>query len=133
MDRYLGITNIKMFYVPFKSRSLEKLARAGAQPETSQNISLHNQNSRSLCSHFCDYSEIDLRLIICNICNINYIQRTNSKVLRVHNIVSYSPRGRKDDEGREWLFSPRGFSLPLVSILDQIYITNLASILSTPI
>ena len=31
------------------------------------------------------------------------------------------------------LFSPRGFSLPLVSILDQIYITNLASILSTPI
>ena len=101
MDRYLGITNIKMLYVPFKSRSLEKLARAGAQPETSQNISLHNQNSRSLCSHFCDYSEIDLRLIICNICNINYIQRTNSKVLRVHNIVSYSPRGRKDDEGRE--------------------------------
>ena len=32
MDRYLGITNIKMLYVPFKSRSLEKLARAGAQP-----------------------------------------------------------------------------------------------------
>ena len=74
MDRYLGITNIKMLYVPFKSRSLEKLARAGAQPETSQNISLHNQNSRSYCSHYCDYSEIDLRLIICNICNINYIQ-----------------------------------------------------------